>query len=444
MMDDLQGGAGNVAPAPAQAPVAQAQGGNQANARQGPMPDALERDANNFGKIAPKFWLGQQTWEVFHLSFKIQASRFVNLDDRMYKIILFSCLQGEALALACPDYDPTLPEFAAKTSSQYAAELQELFEPAAESEQMRLEFENRYQFPGEHPDMYYRDKKRMFERAFGPTLRDYNLFYDKVITGLINQRMKDSLREFRPDPLDNTKSFREKLIFLANVQRRRLMAGEITEQEALGAEAHASNITYRTQFRTALNPAAPAPPGWKVKQEPVFAVHAMNHKGAKSRGVCFHCGSKDHYVAQCPRKAAGLAPVVNVTEDRDGEEELEQEAVHYVRNQYTPRTQQVRKPVVPTGNTKTTYRGGFKPRGVSSNPRGRKFNRRIAFVYEDENGQTVHEEIPDPDANGTQEVTDRVEGVEALVDGVNTLHLEEGQEYDYSEGDYIPGAFLGM
>lgn len=185
----------------------------------GPRPDALERDANNFGKIAPKFRLGEQTWDVFHLSFKIQASRFPNLNDRMYKIILFSCLQGEALALACPDYDPTLPELAGLTSQEYAAELQELFEPAAESEQMRIEFENRYQFPGEHPDMYYRDKKRMFERAYGANLRDYSLFYDKVITGLINQRMKDSLREFRPEPLNDTKSFRKRLIFLANVQR---------------------------------------------------------------------------------------------------------------------------------------------------------------------------------------------------------------------------------
>lgn len=78
------------------------QGGNQPGVQQGqpgPRPDALERDANNFGKIAPKFRLGEQTWEVFHLSFKIQASRFANLDDRMYKIILFSCLQGEALYL---------------------------------------------------------------------------------------------------------------------------------------------------------------------------------------------------------------------------------------------------------------------------------------------------------------------------------------------------------
>ena len=228
------------------------------------------------------------------------------------------------------------------------------------------------------------------------------------------------------------------------------MAGEITDQEALGAEAHASNITYRTQFRTALNPTTPTPPGWKVegwkvKQEPVFSVHALNHKGTKPRGVCFHCGARDHFVAQCPRKASGLAPVVNAAEDRDGEEDQdEQEAVQYVRTQYPPRPQQVKKPFGTAGPAKTPYRGGFKPNRGTMATRGRKFNRRIAFIYEDENGQTIHEEIPDPDAEGVQEPAGRVEGVDECTAGINTLHLDEQQEYDYSEGDFIPGAFLGM
>ena len=431
-------------------PGGNAGAGAGGDGQQGPDPVALARDANNFGRVAPKFRLGEQTWDVFYLSFKIAASRFVHLDDEMCKNILFSSLQGEALTLACPDFDPTLPDFVNKTSGEYAKDLQELFEPAAESEQMRLEFEHRYQFPGEHPEMYFRDKHRMFNRAYAVPLRDYNLFYDKVITGLINQKMKDSLREFKPVPLNDTKAFREKLIFLANVQRRRLMAGEITEQEALGAEAHASNITYRTQLRTALNPTTPAPPGWKaegwkVKQEPVYAVNALNPKGTRPRGVCFHCGSKEHFVAQCPRKASGLAPVVNAAEVRDEEEDqVEQEAVQYVRNQNPYRPQQVRRSFGTTGPARTSQGGGYKPsRGATTAMRGRKFNRRIAFIYEDENGQTLHEEIPDHEAGGVQEPAGRVEGVEECTAGVNTLHLDEQPEY-YSEGDFIPGAFLGM
>ena len=85
---------------------------------------------------------------------------------------------------------------------------------------MRLEFEQRYQYPGEHPEIYFRDKQCMFNRAYAKELKDFNMFYDKIIAGLINERMKDSLREFKPTPLSNTNQFREQLIFLSTVQRR--------------------------------------------------------------------------------------------------------------------------------------------------------------------------------------------------------------------------------
>lgn len=218
-----------------------------------------------------------------------------------------------------------------------------------------------------------------------------------------------------------------------------MTAGEVTEAEALGAEAHASKITYRTQNRTALNPTAIQ--DWKVKQEPVFAI---NSKGNKPRGSCFHCGAKDHYVAQCPRKAAGLAPVINAIEDGD---EHQDESVQYVRTRYPP--QQNRK-LFGTANAanpaKPAYRGGYRAgRGSASAPRGRKFNRRVAFIYENEEGQTIHEEIVDPDTTAAANSTHEEVGEAEHVEGINNLHLgDDHQEYDYSEGDYIPGAFLGI
>ena len=53
----------------------------------------------------------------------------------------------------------------------------EVFEPAAESEQMKLEFEARIQIQGEHPQIYYTDKRNLFERAYPVVHRDYRMFF---------------------------------------------------------------------------------------------------------------------------------------------------------------------------------------------------------------------------------------------------------------------------
>ena len=75
-------------------------------------------------------------------------------------------------------------------------------------------------------------------RAYASNMRDWMHFYDKTITGLINQKIKEQMRQFIPAPIYNHQQFKDKLQFFANVIRRWLMAGEIASSEALGAEAH--------------------------------------------------------------------------------------------------------------------------------------------------------------------------------------------------------------
>ena len=412
----------------------------------GDSPPAITQAENNFARLAPKFRLGENTWDVFVNLYKVTSLRYA-CSDYQFKNIMFCSLQGEALALATPDYNPDQEPYKSMKGSEYAEALQELFEPAAESEQMRIEFEHRYQIQGEHPEMYFRDKQRMFFRAYKPELRDYEFFYDKVITGLINQRMKDSLREYRPNPITDSNSFRQKMIFLATVQRRRLINGECTEAEALGAEAHASHVSYRYHTATSNYQSSP----FQLKSEPVNAINALNQGKARPKGACFHCGSTDHFVAQCPRKISGLSPAVASMEDAEAESDDDrvqyvQRPTYYSRGnghgkgryvQPSPQTgsgsgQQIRFPAKKFGN---------KARGA------KRFNRRIAYIYENEQGETVHDwiqEIPDSSTDQVQEgASEKPESQDPTSSGLNSIGNIENQ-YAYTEADYMPSTFLGM
>ncbi len=375
-----------------------------------------------------------------------------------HKAILYCCLQGDALALACPTFNPTNPRFTRMSVGEYADALRELFEPAAESEQMQLEFEARYQQPGEHPEMYFRDKLRIFLRAYSANMRNYEFLYDKLITGLINQRMKDSLREFRPDPIHNTEAFRVKMIFLANVQRRRLLAGEITEAEALGAEAHVSSY----QFRSPIHPSGSFGQLYpQVKQEPgINSMKGRNHTGNKNgidKGTCHYCKLQGHYIAQCPRKLSGLAPTIqnSVEDDEDPEQEedvplgYEDTGIHltktkkrgYSGNHFNVQVRGSGNPGYKPGySTRGRYLQPNKKSNSPSRIHNKKHNRRMGFLYEDERGHTCFEEYE----QHSDVLEDGTEANDEHPERINMLQLENYQDALFSEAACLPSVFLGM
>ena len=382
---------------------------------------AERRMAIDLLKTAPKFNMQECTWDVFYVAFKV-ALALNRVSEANYKLILFTCLTGEARVLATPDYDPTLATYAAMTGANYADALQELFEPAAETEQIRIEYEIRYQIPGEHPNLYFRDKVRLFMRAYSATMRNWMSFYDETITGLINQDMKRSLREFVPNPIDDHNQFREKLMFLATVTRRRLKAGEINHADALGAEAHASNVSYRAN-RTNYG---------FIKSEP---INALGKGGNSNKGTCFHCGKADHFIAQCPRRASGLAPAAAAVQEDEEEESIEINGVHYVRRGSSRGGVKPRKPFVSWQRKPAKEAAHLRPAAASVPTSGnqRRYNPRVMYMYEDEEGQTHH--VPMPDGLGDSSDEEQA-GAE-----VNALpqQLEELQD-----DEFIPAAFLGM
>ena len=54
-----------------------------------------------------------------------------------------------------------------------AQKLKEVFFPPGKSDAVNIEFERRVQLPQENPDMYFNDKKRIFEVAYQEGMRDW-------------------------------------------------------------------------------------------------------------------------------------------------------------------------------------------------------------------------------------------------------------------------------
>jgi hypothetical protein len=389
--------------------------------------NAIRRSEDSFLKTGMKFKLGEMPWSTFMEGFMAYSNGYTNLTDVHLKRILFLSLQGAAFHLACSDFQPTNVVYTPMELKDYAKALGELFEPPAESEQMKLEFENRYQQQGEHPNLYFRDKKNLFDRAYPAAMRDYDYFYNKVISGLINQLMKNGLRLMIPADLTDATTFRNNIMKMATIVRRRFNEGEISAAEALGAEAHLSVNSYQaTGLETSISM------GRMYKTENINALPGK-------KGKCYHCQSKDHFIAQCPRKAAGLsATVQSVGEEEEGSINA---AYGHSRRNYS-------------GTRRIAYRGkngtylprkeAEDPKATNSSgerrpfqPKAKQFNRRVAVVYEDENGETLIDDAEE----ATQQPQDEDDGVAAITEGVNSIQLTPE---DYSESDYIPGAFLGM
>ena len=250
--------------------------------------NALGRQRADFKQLAPRFERGKMSWDMFMDLFVTETTDYKLLGDADFKKILYSKLTGEAFQMASPDYHPMKPDFKDLSFIHYAKKLGNLFEPECESGQVKLTFERRIQLQGEHPADYFQNKLSLFHRAYKKSHRDYEFFYNRTIKGLINQEMKNHLRLNLPKPIDNYKLFRENILEIATVVRRKHLDGEISEAEAIGAESYAI-----------IN---------KAQQNPGVTLNALSNSKIRS---CYHCKDPTHILSQCPRKAAGLPLVLD-------------------------------------------------------------------------------------------------------------------------------------
>lgn len=398
---------------------------------------ANERD---FAKSAPKFVLGYEAWDLFISRFENMATSW-HIGHQCFKMVLFQSLEREAFALACPVFKPTQPPYDVMTGEQYAKALQELFEPAAESESMQLEFLQRTQAVGEQPERYFRDKVRMFLRGYPRAQRDYNYLYRELTSGLLNEEMKYRMRGYRPRNPQDLEEYCQELIHWATVQRVRYMAGDIAQGETLGAEARTADISYRAYANNEMMMRNP------VKNE-IMTMDRVNAFRRNNRrfnrdpkdGMCWHCGQKDHIMANCPRKLTGLPAAAAM-----GQERKDRVATGNTGNSGGRRK--------PGPGMKT--RPVNKPGALTQGNTNRRFKRRILHVFEDEDGN-LYDEVPDlieEDSDGEceDEEGENDQGgtqgdgqAEEVTQGVHAMELGVRQVEDCTETDFIPGAFLGL
>ena len=281
----------------------------------------FQRSTDSFKRGRPHFHMGDQTFSQFMEYFDIAlkeaqfeppiegpgAIEAVEAEKKVvYKRLLFNSLAGEARKLASRRANPeTCPEMAAKSYTGYAEKLRLLFEPPSESEASRQEFLSRRQQRGENPLMYFSDKIALWERAWSIQQRDIVTLLDETTAGLLNEDLR---REMRRSQARTEADYDRDLRFAVNSIRKQLLAGELEHNDGAGLELQSSTMSYLGGRQDLI---ARAP---KVKEEPVYAVTHTNT--AKVRR-CFHCQQKGHFVADCPRKSAGL-PAIHAAEPESG------------------------------------------------------------------------------------------------------------------------------
>ena len=281
---------------------------------------------NNFKRKPPVYTVGAYSFQQFKMDFNLSAqeSGFIPQADgseaeisrqQVLKGLMYGCLSGEARKLAGRRCYPGDTVCNGLTIMEYSQKLQHLFEPADESESARAEFRCRLQLRGENPIMYFTDKVALFERAWPEAQRDYPMLFDEITAGILNDMLRKEMRRTRAV---TEADYEGELRFFTNTLRKQLLAGEIEDQDAEGLDLHSSTMSYlgKRSENTAL-----------VKEEP--GVFAVNYKGKQSgakKRRCFHCQGFGHFVANCPRKDAGLPPSTNaVSHAAEGEESTDEE-----------------------------------------------------------------------------------------------------------------------
>ena len=329
--------------------------------------------------------------------------RAANISAEQAKLTLYMCLRGGAYQLACPFMNPRL--FPLDTTYQYAARLEELFQPQGEVGQLKMAFVDRVQRPGEHALTYYQQKINLFLRAYPISTHDYDDFYTKAVSGFTNPHMRQYLRVRYPVPKQNIYAFRATISEAATMVRRMHEDGEISERDIVGAEMY-DNVPVGGQTHSGTN----------------SKIHQLGGDNQPSSKVCYHCGSADHFVAQCSRKASGLPPVNQATQQPNAK-------VGVVK------TQQTGGGRGRGGKTRGAARGRGRGRGgKAAQGKFYKFRRtdgRISLIQEDENGvlYETHTEEPAKPASG---------GVNTS-GGVNQV----GEEVEAFANEYANGPFLG-
>ena len=113
------------------------------------------------------------------------------------KTALIASFTGVAVDMAKP-LNPTTAQFAAMTYDQFLVAIQNIFEPAAETELTREKFKSFKQKPKQDIGTYLSVKIALFERAFAENERSYTTLFDEVLNGIYSRVIKRMVRRQMP------------------------------------------------------------------------------------------------------------------------------------------------------------------------------------------------------------------------------------------------------
>ena len=414
---------------------------------------------SNFCRKRFYYEIGQD-FSQFVRKFNAQAFLF-NPRALVYNSMLYEALNGVAATMGDP-YDPTLPEYRDLTKAEYVELLRGVFEPASQTEIAINEFNERKQLSHEYVGLYFHSKLQLFHRAYTPAQRNYSLLYKKTINGLINKQMRFVMAQFRPEPIENHVAFANELGRQVTIIREHLDRGDIDEAAAAGT------VSYKT---TQLHFSQTQGTGPKIKDEPINAVRGGRTGKSESEGngrdgleegimamrggqpkKCFYCGEEGHFIAQCPRKLAGMPGAVSSVEaEHEADQEEPAEAVNYTARRFTqkgnyasawrgrPYNQQYQQ--YQQYKSGSGYRGKNRGRG-----RGKNYNGgRLFLMGTDELGYDYQEEVsPEEVAEWLSQQQDEEQAeVNQLENRVAGLSVAEKAPPAGKPSQGIPPFFLG-
>lgn len=290
---------------------------------------------------------GSMSFQQWIKSVKNNLAFYPLMKPDWKKMIVFQKLTGEARAIAGDDLDPGLETNRAAVEAsfdEYIKLLTAKIDPVQNIQLLRNEFEGRLQFADEPVDAFLVDKVALWERIYALPERsdDHKKAYliENIIKSLVNEQLKMEMRKIWPyiNPPNDYSQMRNHLMIQAGIIQDRLRNGEITGDQAVGTAVRHQQASYLTgklennekkvqgvdvnsidgisfvkggykpgsggqsgKFRT--------PYKSSFKQGQRFV--RLKNQNLSLKGKCFWCGSSDHFVRECPKKAAGHDKSVN-------------------------------------------------------------------------------------------------------------------------------------
>ena len=259
------------------------------------MMNAEDRERHKFYTAAirgmPKFANGDnEPWRNFETEWRIwfelhEIGQIVGIPKQ--KLALSMAMKGRAMR-ACEQHGPGKPSFeGAATLEAYITLIRECFNPPAESQTARTDFERRKQTRMEPAVAYLTDKRSLYYHALpNEAARSFNYFKNEVLKGIYAPYVRQKIIETDPATDDA----------LQTCIMDAVGKGRCLYYDKCGQIADLDGLMSTTRTRATYADGSPAD------------VEVMDFEEGTRRvgdSTCHTCKKPGHYARECPQKRQG-------------------------------------------------------------------------------------------------------------------------------------------